>query len=146
MDIVRQGPTALAVGAGGGCLDIFTLTYPFSTLSPSLWEKARYRLKYCLKGPLNLKKTTNQPTQAQKPQPEGKWIMPETRFTEFLALSVDPRIRIVQSAWRPMFDYCSYLRHQNHYILFVISFIFDILRPITIFSERHLMFFVVVHQ
>ena len=24
-----QGPTALAVGAGGGCLDIFTLIYPF---------------------------------------------------------------------------------------------------------------------
>ena len=46
---VGQGPTALAVGAGGGCLDIFTLIYPFSPLSPSLWETARYRLKYCLK-------------------------------------------------------------------------------------------------
>ena len=34
---VGQGPTVLAVGAGGGCLDIFTLTYPFSPLSPSLW-------------------------------------------------------------------------------------------------------------
>ena len=34
---VGQGPTALAVGAGGGCLDIFTLIYPFSPLSPSLW-------------------------------------------------------------------------------------------------------------
>ena len=32
---VGQGPTALAVGAGGGCLDIFTLDYPFSPLSPS---------------------------------------------------------------------------------------------------------------
>ena len=30
---VGQGPTALAVGAGGGCLDIFTLVYPFSSLS-----------------------------------------------------------------------------------------------------------------
>ena len=30
-----QGPTALAVGAGGGCVDIFTLIYPFSFLSPS---------------------------------------------------------------------------------------------------------------
>ena len=58
---VGQGPTALAVGAGGGCLDIFTLIYPFSPLSPSLWETARYRLKYCLKGPLN-PKPTNQPT------------------------------------------------------------------------------------
>ena len=32
---VGQGPTALAVGAGGGCLDIFTLIYSFSSLSPS---------------------------------------------------------------------------------------------------------------
>ena len=57
---VGQGPTALAVGAGGGCLDIFILVYPFSPLSPSLWETARYRLKYCLKGPLNPKQPTNQ--------------------------------------------------------------------------------------
>ena len=58
---VGQGPTALAVGAGGGCLDIFTLIYTFFPLSPSLWQTARYRLKYCLKGPLN-PKPTNQPT------------------------------------------------------------------------------------
>ena len=56
---VGQGPTALAVGAVGGCLDIFTL-YLFSPLSPSLWETARYRLKYSLKGPLNPKQPTNQ--------------------------------------------------------------------------------------
>ena len=55
---VGQGPTALAVGAGRGGLDIFTLIY----LSPSLWETARYRLKYCLKGPLNPKQPANQPT------------------------------------------------------------------------------------
>ena len=60
--IVGHGPIALAVGAGGGCLDIFTLLYPFSPLSPSLWETARYRLKYCLKGPLNPKQPTNQPS------------------------------------------------------------------------------------
>ena len=59
---VGQGPIALAVGAGGGCLDIFTLIYPFSSLSPLLWETARYRLKYCLKGPLNPKQPTNQPS------------------------------------------------------------------------------------
>ena len=58
---VGQGPTALVVGAGGGCLDIFTLIYPFSSLSPSLWETVRYRLKYCLKGPLSPKQPTNQP-------------------------------------------------------------------------------------
>ena len=64
---VGQGPTALAVGAGGGCLDIFTLIYPFSHLSPSLRETARYRLKYCLKGPLN-PKPTNQPTTIDLPK------------------------------------------------------------------------------
>ena len=31
---------ALAVGEGGSCLDIFTFIYPFSPLSPSLWETA----------------------------------------------------------------------------------------------------------
>ena len=33
---VGERHTALAVGAGGGCLDIFTLLYPFSPLSSSL--------------------------------------------------------------------------------------------------------------
>ena len=56
--VVGQGPIALAVGAGGGGLDIFTLLYLISSLSPSLWETARYRLKYCLKGPLNPKQPT----------------------------------------------------------------------------------------
>ena len=32
--MVGQGPSALAVGAGGGCLDISTLLYPFSHLLP----------------------------------------------------------------------------------------------------------------
>ena len=55
--IVGQAPIALAVGASGSCLDISTLLYPFSPLSPSLWGTARYKLKYCLKGPLNQKQT-----------------------------------------------------------------------------------------
>ena len=46
---------------GWGLFGIFTLIYPFSPLSPSLWEAARYRLKYCLKGPLK----PNQPTNLQ---------------------------------------------------------------------------------
>ena len=57
---VRQGPIVLVVGAGGGCLNIFILLYLFSSLSPSLWGTVRYRLKYCLKGPLNPKQPTNQ--------------------------------------------------------------------------------------
>ena len=36
---VGQGPTALVVGAGGGCLDIFTLICPFlSSFSLSLGD------------------------------------------------------------------------------------------------------------
>ena len=60
--IVGQGLTALAVGAGGGCLDIFSLVYHFSFLTPSLWETARYRLKYCVKGPLSPNQPTNKPS------------------------------------------------------------------------------------
>ena len=35
---VGQGPTALAVGAGGFFFDIFILTYPFSSFSLSLGD------------------------------------------------------------------------------------------------------------
>ena len=60
---VGQWPTVLAGGAGGGCLGIFSLVYHFSFLSPSLREMVRYRLKYCLKGPLSPKQPTNQNAQ-----------------------------------------------------------------------------------
>ena len=46
---VGQRPIAPAVEAGG----TFLLSSILSPLSPSLWETAQYRLKYCLKGPLN---------------------------------------------------------------------------------------------
>ena len=50
----------LAVGAGGGCLDIF-----FSRLCSlfflPLWETAQCRLKYHLRGPLSPNQPTNQP-------------------------------------------------------------------------------------
>ena len=61
---VGQGPTALALGASGGCLDMFNLVYHFSFLSPFLLETARYRLKYCLKGPLSPKQPANQQKRA----------------------------------------------------------------------------------
>ena len=41
---------------GKGLFGHFSLFYHFSFLSPSLWETARYRLKCCLKGPLNPKR------------------------------------------------------------------------------------------
>ena len=56
---VGQGPIALAVGADG-VVWTFLLSSILSLLSHSLWETARYRLKYCLKGPLNLKQPTDQ--------------------------------------------------------------------------------------
>ena len=43
---------------GWGCSDIFSLVYNFSFF----WETTRYRLKYCLKGPLNPKQPAKQPT------------------------------------------------------------------------------------
>ena len=52
---VGQGPTALAVGAGRGCLDIFTLLYPFFPLSPCLWETEILSQRA-------VKPKTNQPT------------------------------------------------------------------------------------
>ena len=63
--IVGQGPAALAVGAGGGCLEIFTLIYLFSPLSPSLgdgpiWTELSSQMTV-------LPKTTNQPTN-QRPK------------------------------------------------------------------------------
>ena len=40
-------------------LDIFSLIYHFSLLSPCPWKTARYTLQYCLKGPLNPEQLTN---------------------------------------------------------------------------------------
>ena len=58
---VGQGPIAVAVGAGG-VVWTFLLSSIISLLSPSFWETARYRLKYCLKGSLNPNQPTNQPS------------------------------------------------------------------------------------
>ena len=76
---ITVGSTALEVGSGEGCLDIFTLDYPFS---PSLWETARYRLKYCLKGPLDPKQPTN-----QFPPFELHYIQTDCVFKEVIEIS-----------------------------------------------------------
>ena len=57
--IIGQGHTALAVGAGGVVWTFYSPLFFLSSISLS-WETARYRLKYCLKGPLNPNQPTNQ--------------------------------------------------------------------------------------
>ena len=75
---------------------------------------------YIISGKCNIQKTRltrdtegrskkyRSPLQTEKSLPEGKRIMLETRFTEFLALSVDPRIWISPSALEND-DFFSYL-------------------------------------
>ena len=52
LTIEGQQTTVPAIKAGNGCLDI-------SFLSPSLWERARYKLKYRLKRANKLRKKSN---------------------------------------------------------------------------------------
>ena len=54
-------------------------------------------MKYCDKSLCsNLSSVSD--ADIEKSQPKGKRIMPETRFTEFPAFSVDPRVGISRSA------------------------------------------------
>ena len=58
-DRSSEGPNVFVVGAGGAGVLFGYFSFPchfchFSFLSFSLWE-ARYRLKFCLKKPLNRK-------------------------------------------------------------------------------------------
>ena len=64
LDNSRARAYCACSSSGGVVWPFFSLIYHFSFLSPSLWETARYRLKYCLKGPLSPKQSTNQPTTA----------------------------------------------------------------------------------
>ena len=56
-----------------GLVWIFLLSHPFS---PSLWETARYRLKYCLKGPLNQKQQATNRNSLQPAQSMGPFHPP----------------------------------------------------------------------
>ena len=60
LDYSRARAYCACSGCGWGLFGHFSLAHPFSFLSLSLWETARYRLKYCLKGPLSPKQPTNQ--------------------------------------------------------------------------------------
>ena len=86
------------------------------------------------------------PTQTEKSQPENKRILPETRFTEFPALSVDPRAGISRSAsendvWLFFLTYDIKIikSHSSFYSL-------DILCRTTTYFESHSVLFVVPHK
>ena len=53
------------------------------------------------------------PMQTEKSNPEGKRIMLEMGFTEFPALSVDPKVGISLPASERMFDYFSSDAHRE---------------------------------
>ena len=81
-----------------GVVWTFLLSSILSPLSPSLWEAARYRLKYCLKGPLN-PKPTNQPN----PQTFERYIsfsLGNLRFIDsfqFLTSSLETLVENLES-------------------------------------------------
>ena len=59
LDYSRARAYCACSRCGWGLFGHFFSVYHFSFLSPSLWETARYRLKYCLKGPFSPKQLTN---------------------------------------------------------------------------------------
>ena len=71
---VGQGPAALAVAACGVVWTFFSLEYHFSFVSPSLWETAQYRLKYCLKGPLKKQNQKKKPKKKNKNNQPTTWL------------------------------------------------------------------------
>ena len=53
LDYSRAGDYCAYSRCGGVVLAFFSLVCHFSLFSPYDWETARYRLKFCLKGPLS---------------------------------------------------------------------------------------------
>ena len=66
--------------------------------------------------------------QTEKFQPEGKRIMSETRFTDFLALSVDPRVGISWSASK---------NWKNAVFIIIFLFIFDFISQHFMAAKRY---------
>ena len=63
LDYSRAGACCAGSRCGWGLFGHFFSRLSFLSSFSLFWETARYRLKYCLKGPLNPKPpTTNQPT------------------------------------------------------------------------------------
>ena len=59
LDLSRARAFCACSRCGWGLFGHFFSRLSFLSLSPSLWEAARYRLKYCLKGPISQKQPTN---------------------------------------------------------------------------------------
>ena len=60
LDHSRARAYCACSGCRWGLFGHFFSRLSFLFFSPSLWETARYRLKYCLKGPLSPKQPINQ--------------------------------------------------------------------------------------
>ena len=60
LDLSRARAFCACSRCGWGLFGHFFSHLSFLSLSPSLWEAARYRLKYCLKGSLSPKQRANQ--------------------------------------------------------------------------------------
>ena len=96
-----------------GVVWTFLLSSILSPLSPSLWETARYRLKYCLKGPLNPKQPTNQWIIPQiisfiQTETNGFWRNSKTKRTE---RQLKNFVVFIQESFRGFFCFFS------HYML-----------------------------
>ena len=83
------------------------------------------------------------PIRTEKSQPEGKWIMLETRFTEFPALSIGPRVGFLSLHWRLMTGYFFSPMTLKIIVYHSTLLLFDILHCITIFPKRQSVFFMV---
>ena len=94
LDYSRARAYCACSGCGWGLFGHFLLVYHFSFLSPSLWEKARYRLKYCLKGPLSPKQLINQPYAAK--EDTDLPVCPCSLFSEFSVCWYGPNIVCVK--------------------------------------------------
>ena len=74
---------------GWGLFGHFYSHLSFSPLSPSLWETARYRLKYCLKGLLNPKQPTNNTPHLKSPKNQNRRAALERPAIKSLEFAVD---------------------------------------------------------
>ena len=66
LDYSRAGAYCACSRCGWGLFGHFFSRLSLLFSSPTLWETARYRLKYCLKGPLSPKQSINQQSVPEK--------------------------------------------------------------------------------